>query len=129
MATKRNQKIEFFTMPFEKYMEVVKMVNHYYLVISAELKNRMIEKDIDKWENSEIPDFMEAYLLFTSYKDFLEDKISNPTEEEIAVATKNNIKDVLFEKDELTVMNAYYKATQARADDLINKHNISFSMN
>jgi len=59
----------------------------------------------------------------------LDQKINNPTAEEVEFATKNNIKDVLFTKDELEFLQGYFLAIETRKDYLNEAHNFSCSIN
>jgi hypothetical protein len=126
---KRKQKIQYYTIVFEKYMEVVTEVDKTYYILSDKLKDMITKTNIEDWYESEIPEFIESFLLVDSYRAFLDDKINNPTEHEVEITIKNNIKDVLFTKDELDVMQHFYLAVESRKELLLQKHNFSCYLN
>jgi hypothetical protein len=126
---KRKQKIQYYTIVFEKYMEVVTEVDKTYYILSDKLKDMITKTNIEDWYDSAIPEFVESFLLVDSYRAFLDDKINNPTEQEVEITIKNNIKDVLFTKDELDVMQHFYLAVESRKELLLHRHNFSCYLN
>jgi hypothetical protein len=126
---KRKQKIQYYTIVFEKYMEIVTEIDKTYYILSDKLKEMVVKTNIEDWYESSIPEFIESFLLVDSYRAFLDDKINNPTEQEVEVTIKNNIKDVLFTKDELDVMQHFYLAVEARKELLLQRHNFSCCLN
>ena len=125
----RKKVVQYYTIVFEKYMEVVAEVDKTYYILCDRLKEMVEITKIEDWYDSPIPEFIESYLLADSYRVFLDEKINNPTEEEVEVTLKNNIKDVLFTKDELGTMQHFYLALEARKEMLLYKHNFSCSIN
>ena len=130
MAPKKEKtKIQYYTVVFEKYLEVMDEVNKFHYMLCDKLKEMTSSISLLEWSDSPIPDFMEAFTIVDSYKIFLEEKINNPTEEEIRFTSKNNIKDVLFNQQELTAMQEYYLQLQARKLILYQNHNFSTEIN
>ena len=68
-------------------------------------------------------------MLIDSYRLFLDENINNPTEQEVEITIKNNIKDVLFTKEELDVMQNFYLAVESRKEVLLQNYNFSCSIN
>jgi hypothetical protein len=64
-----------------------------------------------------------------SFRYFLEDKVNNPTEEEIEFTVKYNIKDILFNKEELQVMQQFFLTVESRKEYLLNNYNFSCFLN
>lgn len=126
---KKKQKVQYYTIVFEKYMEVVTEVDKTYYILSDKLKELITQTNIEEWYESQIPVFLETFMLVDSYRAFLDDKINNPTEQEVEVTIKNNIKDVLFSKDELDVMQHFYLAVESRKEMLLQNYNFSCSFN
>jgi hypothetical protein len=126
---KRKQRLQYYTIVFEKYMEVVTEVDKTYYILSDKLKDMVTKTNIEDWYDSAIPEFIESFLLVDSYRAFLDDKINNPTEQEVEITIKNNIKDVLFTKDELDVMQHFYLAVESRKELLLQRHNFSCYLN
>jgi hypothetical protein len=123
------KKVQYYTIVFEKYMEVVGEIDKTYLILSDKIKDLAVKTNLEDWYDSDIPDFVESFLLVDSYRAFLDDKINNPTDQEVEITTKNNIKDVLFTKDELDVMQHFYLAVESRKEMLLQKYNFSCFLN
>lgn len=126
---KKKQKVQYYTIQFEKYMDVVSEVDKTYYILSDRIKDMVTEIKIEDWYESAIPEFIESFLLADSYRVFLDDKINNPSEQEVEVIVKNNIKDVLFTKDELDVMQHFYLALESRKVALLQNYNFSCYIN
>jgi len=126
---KKKPKVQYYTIVFEKYMEIVTEVDKTYFILSDKLKDMISTTNIEEWYESPIPQFLETFLLVDSYRAFLDDKINNPTDQEVEITIKNNIKDVLFTKDELDVMQHFYLAVEARKEMLLQTFNFSCSLN
>jgi hypothetical protein len=129
MPAARKKKVQYYTIVFEKYMEIVTDIDKTYYILSDKLKDMVTTIKIEEWYESPIPEFIESFLLVDSYRVFLDDKINNPTEQEVEITLKNNIKDVLFTKDELDVMQQFYLAVEARKLALIQNYNFSCYVN
>ena len=97
------QKVKYFTMPPEKFFELVAENERFRNLVSQRLKE-LTESPVESWFESPVADFAEAFYLADRLKEFLEDKINNPTEEEIEFIQKNKIEDVLISQDELRYM-------------------------
>jgi len=126
---KKKQKAQYYTIVFEKYMDIVSDVDKTYYILSDKLKEMISSTKIEDWYDSEIPEFLETFLLTVSYRVFLDDKINNPTEQEVEVIVKNNIKDVLFTKEELEVMQQLYLTLESRKVALLQNYNFSCFIN
>ena len=127
--SKKKQKVQYYTIVFEKYMDIVTDVDKTYYILSDKLKEMISSTKIEDWYDSAIPEFLETFLLADSYRVFLDDKINNPTEQEVEVTIKNNIKDVLFTKDELDVMQQLYLTLESRKVALLQNYNFSCFLN
>ena len=125
---KKKQKIQYYTIVFEKYMEIVTEIDKTYYILSDKLKDMIINTNIEDWYESSIPAFLESFMLIDSYRLFLDEKINNPTEQEVEITIKNNIKDVLFTKEELDVMQNFYLAVESRKEVLVQNDNFSCSI-
>lgn len=126
---KKKQKIQYYTIVFEKYMEIVVEIDKTYFIVSDHLKELIEKTKVEDWSSGPINDFIESYLLLDTYRAFLDDKINNPTDQEVELTIKNNIKDVLFTQEELGVMQQLYLTIEARKEYLLFKHNFSCSLN
>ena len=126
---KTKKKEQYYTVVFEKYLEVLEEVDRFYIMLADKLKELTTRVPIVEWADSPIPDFTEAYTHIYSFSMFLDEKINNPSDEEIQFTVKNNVKDVLFREDELAVMQKSYIQMQAIKQMLYNVHNFSSEIN
>ena len=126
---KKKTKVKYYTIVFEKYMDIVSDVDKTYYILCDKLKEMISETKTEEWYESPIPEFVESYLLVDSYRMFLDDKINNPTEQEVEITVKNNIKDVLFTQEELNAMQNFYMALEARKEALLRNYNFSCFVN
>ncbi len=128
-AKKKKEKLQYYTISFEKYIEIMEEVNKTHYIIADKIKSLTTVVNIDEWPDSPISDFMDAYITAESFKIFLDEKINNPTEEEIKFTAENNIKDVLFKDEELKAMQSLYIALEAKRKLLYVDHNFSTEVN
>jgi hypothetical protein len=127
--SKKKKTVKYYTIVFEKYMEIISEVDKAYYILSDKLKDLVQEVPLEDWYDSPLPDFIESFLIIDSCREFLDDKINNPTEEEIEITVKNDIKDVLFTKEQLQVMQQLYLSLEAKKEYLLYKYNFSCSVN
>ncbi len=131
MAPKKQQKkkVQYYTIVFEKYLEVLGEVNSFHFYLSDRIKDLTKEIPIDSWSESPLPDLMDSFVLVDSYRIFLDEKINNPSDEEIKFTTENNIKDVLFDEEELKAMQKFYIMMEEKRRILYEVHNLSTEVN
>ena len=127
--TKKKQKVQYYTISFEKYLDVMKENDQTYNIICERLKEDILSINTTDWSDSEIPDIVETYVLIDSFRIFLDEKINNPTQEEIDFCQKNNIKDVLFTKDQIGMMQQYFLNIEERKEYLMKHYNFSSYLN
>jgi hypothetical protein len=127
MAPKK--KVQYYTVQFEKFLEIVSDTEKTNLMITDHIKDLADNVPVKEWDTSPVYDFLESCLLVNSFRDFLDNKINNPSEEEVEFVTKNNIKDVLFSKDELEILQSFFLAIESKKEYLIRAHNFSCSLN
>jgi hypothetical protein len=125
MPPKKNKKIQYYTVNFEKFIEIITEVDNSYFILCDKIKEEVEKNEYDKWTDQGIPEFMDTFIMFSSFKEFLDEKINNPTEEEVQFSAKNNIKDVLFEKEELALLQHLWLEFEARRQLLLEKYSFS----
>lgn len=128
-AKKIEPKKQYYTIQFEKYMEVVEDVNKIYFIWSDKIKDMVTTIPVEKWSETTITDFLDSFVLIDSFRYFLDDKVNNPTEEEVEFTVKHNIKDVLFDKEELQTMQHFFLTVEARKEYLLQNYNFSSALN
>jgi hypothetical protein len=132
MAPKKKKqeetKVKYFTMPPEKFFELVAENERFRHLVSQRLKE-LAEFPVESWFESPIADFAEAFYLADRLKEFLEDKINNPTEEEIEFIEKNKIEEVLISQDELRYMQVTAVNLQEIKESLFQQYSFSTTIN
>jgi hypothetical protein len=114
----------YFVIKFEKFLELMEEIEHKYQITADLLHDKILGTLPEFWEGTEIPDLIEFFANVNDIRKFLEDKINNTSDEEIKLAAKYNIKDVLVTSQELAKMNALLMAEQELEADLELEHKI-----
>jgi hypothetical protein len=127
MADKK-QKIQYYTMVTEKFLDILDAVTQEQMVVSDILKESVSTVKIDKWNEKETSDVIETYVVMNSFKKLLENKIRNPTKEEIKFANEHDIKDVLLTEEELITVQRFIVSVAEQKDILYIDHNISLTV-
>ena len=122
------KKTQYFTMPPEKFFELISENERFRYLVSVRLKE-LTESDVESWFESPVADFAEAYYLADRFKDYLEEKINNPTEEEIEFIEKNKIEDVLLSQEELRYMQVTAVNLQEIKESLFQQYSFSTTLN
>jgi hypothetical protein len=126
--TEKKQKVQYYTMVTEKYLEILDSVTQEHSVISDILKESVSTVKINKWNESETSDIIETYVVINSFKKLLENKLKNPTKEEIKFANEHNIKDVLLTEQELITIQRFIVSLSEQKDLLYVDHKISLTV-
>lgn len=103
---------EYYTIVFERYLDIMTDADRYYYMVVQELKELITKFPIDNWESTPIPDFTETYVILNSLRALLNKKINEPTKEEVKFCEENNIKDVLVTKTELVMLQKFVLAIE-----------------
>lgn len=120
---------EYYTIVFEKYIEIMNEADRYYYMIAQELKEMIAAHSIDLWENTPIPDFTETLVILNSLRTLLDKKINEPTKEEIKFCEQNNIKDVLVTKQELVMLQKFVLAIEEQKVLLNQEYGFKYEVN
>jgi hypothetical protein len=84
---------------------------------------------MEDWDSSPVPDFMETIVILQALRQFLDNKINKPNEEEIKFATANNIKDVLVTAEELAVLQSMVITLEDQKELLKSQYNFDYAVN
>lgn len=130
MAAKRatKQKQAYYSLPIDKFLPLLSEIEIFYTVVAEKIKE-LTQNPCSQWDKSAIPMLFETYLLCEEFRDYLNDKINNPTVEEVELALKNGIKDLLFSKEEIDFVQTTTAEIENYKGLLINKFCITFSLN
>jgi len=125
----KKEQPEYYTILFDKYIDLMTESDRYYYMVAEELKNLISNTDIDSWEKSPIPDFMETVVILNSLRSFLDKKINEPTDEEVKFCNENKIKDVLVSKEELVMLQKFVMALEEQKALLFTEYKFSHLTN
>ena len=125
----KKQQPEYFTIIFEKFIDIMTDTDRYYYMVSSELKDLVSSIDIDKWKDSPIPDFMDTVVILHSLRSFLDKKMNEPTEEEVKFCNENKIKDVLVTKEELVILQKFVMALEDQKALLLTEYKFNYLTN
>lgn len=120
-----NDLAQYYTIKFEKFIDMIKHIDRIYGVLSTLLKEHITNNDIDKWHETPIPELSGYFAAVNELKNYLDDIINNPTEEEIEIMIQHEIKDVLVSLSDLNALNIMYGAIEEFEQRLYEKHNIA----
>jgi hypothetical protein len=120
-----NELAQYYTIKFEKFMEMIKQIDGLYNVLSALIKEHVTANEINEWENTPIPELSGYFAAVNEIKNYLDDIINNPTEEEVELMIKHEIKDVIVSLSDLNALNIMFGAIQEFSDRLYEKHKIA----
>jgi len=120
-----NELAQYYTIKFEKFMEMIKQIDGLYNVLSALIKEHVTANEINEWENTPIPELSGYFAAVNEIKNYLDDIINNPTEEEVELMIKHEIKDVIISLSDLNALNVMFGAIQEFSDRLYEKHKIA----
>lgn len=123
------QEPEYYTIVFEKFLDIMKDADRYYYMVAQELKEMIQKSDIDSWEKGAVPDFMETLVILNSLRSLLDKKINEPTKEEVKFCEANNIKDVLVTKHELTMLQKFVMAIEEQKALLLQEYGFRHEVN
>lgn len=120
-----NQLSQYYTINFDKFLEMIKQIDGLHSVLCNLLKEHVTNNEIDNWENTPIPELSGYYAVTNELKFFLDDIINNPSEEEIEIMVKYEIKDVVVSLTDLNALNVMFGTIQELSDKLYEKHQIA----
>ena len=102
----------YFVIKFEKFLELMEEIEHKYQITADLLHDKILGTLPEFWDDTEIPDLIEFFANVNDIRKFLEEKINNPPDEEVKLAAKYNIKEVLIRESELAKMNTLLMAEE-----------------
>lgn len=120
-----NELAQYYTIKFEKFLEMIKQIDILFNVLSLLIKEHVSANEIDNWEETPIPELSGYFAAVCEIKKYLDDIVNNPTEEEIEIMVKHEIKDVVISISDLNALNIMFGALEEFSDRLYNKHGIA----
>lgn len=115
---------QYYTIKFEVFMEMIRQMDSLYHILSHLIQENAIKAQTSNWEETPIPELTGYFAAVNELRKYLDDIINNPTEEEIEIMIKHEIKDVLISLPDLNAINIMFGAVQEFSDRLYDKHRI-----
>lgn len=126
---KKSEKKQYYTIQFEKYLEVLEENSRIYYILCDKIKDMITSTPTEDWDQTYIADFLDFFVLVDSFRIFLDEKINNPTEEETEFILKHDIKDVLFDKEELALMQQFFLTIEGKKEYVLKHFGFSSLLN
>lgn len=117
----------YYVIKFEKFIDLMNEIEHKYQISADLLHDKILATLPEFWDSTDIPSLIEFFATVNDIRKFLESKINNPSDEEVKLAAKYNIKDVLLKDVELAKMNTLLLAEEQLEADLEIDHKISIT--
>lgn len=112
MADSDEELQNYYVIKFENFIAIMKQTDSIYYILIDLLQNYIQEADPDDWESTPIPDLAAYFGVASELRLYLDELINNPTEKEIELSIKYDIKDILMTLEDLSAMNIMLEAMQ-----------------
>jgi hypothetical protein len=119
-----NNLSEYYVIKFELFLDMIKQIDTLYSVLSQLIKEHVSKNELQDWPETPIPELAGYFAAVNELKGFLDDIVNNPTEEEVELMIKNDIKDIVISFSDLNVLNIMFGALEEFSDRLFQKHGI-----
>lgn len=129
MSHSKIDKNEYFIISFERFIELITEMDNVYFLLTHKMRELFDLVKMNDYISESLSDYMEAFIVVDMLYQFLNDKANNPTRDEVDLMNQNDIKDVLFTKEELSIMESLYSASESKRELLAQKYNFSTSIN
>ena len=93
MSEKKQEKSKYYKVEFDKFIDLTIEIIKLNTVLADCIKGGIVSLEIDLWNDSALPYYMESYVLSKQLNDLLADKINNPTQAEIDYCKNNDTND------------------------------------
>lgn len=112
MSEKKQEKSKYYKVEFDKFIDLTIEIIKLNTVLADCIKGGIVSLEIDLWNDSALPYYMESYVLSKQLNDLLADKINNPTQAEIDYCKNNDTNDILLTKEQLEKVQGYIMALE-----------------
>jgi len=108
----KQEKAKYYKIEFDKFIDLTIEIIKLNTVLADCIKGGVVSLEIDLWDDSALPYYMESYVLSKQLNDLLADKINNPTQAEIDYSKNNDTNDILLTKEQLEKTQGYIMALE-----------------
>lgn len=99
-----NTKAQYYTITLNKALNLLTDSDRCTRMFADTVKGMVVKYSVENWDETPLPDYMDAYLNAKVLKDFITKKIKEPDERLVEFAAKNKIDGVLLTRNELTML-------------------------
>ena len=124
-----NTKPQFYTLPLKKAVNMMTDADRSMNMFAENVKTMVEKYNIEAWNDSPIPDYMDAYLNAKVLRDYLQKNIEEPNEVVVQYLKKNNIDGLLFSRDELLMLNNLANNFEETKEYISKKYGFSTMLN
>jgi len=126
----KKTKSQYYTITLEKALNLLIDSDRCSRLFAESVKS-LIEKyvDIKDWDDSPLPDYMDAYLNAKVLRDFIQKKIESSDDKLVEFAAKNNIKGVLLTANELQLLQSLVNNHEEGKEYLTKTYGFSTMLN
>jgi hypothetical protein len=124
MSDGANELKGYYKLEFDTYIELIKEVDSMYFAASDLLHSYISSNDLDLWDNTPIPELADYYVAINDLRIFLDELINKPTEEELRLALKFKLNDLLLSEENLVLLDNMVSNTQYCEKRLYDIHKI-----
>lgn len=116
---------DYYVIKFENFMAIMKQTDSIYYVLMDLLQSYIQDADPTNWDATPIPDIAAYFGVASELRLYLDELINNPTDKEIELSIKYDIKDILMTLEDLSAMNIMLEAMQEYEIRLYEDHKIT----
>lgn len=124
-----NSKPQYYTLPLKKAFNMMTDAERSMRMFAETVKTMVEKYQIEGWDDSPLPDYMDAYLNAKVLRDYLQKSIQEPNEMVTAYLKKNNIDGLLFSRDELTMLHTLATNFEETKEYISKKYGFSTMLN
>ena len=116
--------------PVEKLLSILEEVSTLESLGRSLLKWYVTETELQSWDASPVPLLIDTVASTAKVRDFIDDKLYNPTPEEQLIAASMGIKDdcLPFSEQEVMMVSSALTMLEQNKQMLKLQHNVSFEV-
>jgi hypothetical protein len=95
---------KYYSLPLKSAVNIMTDAERGMKMLSSALSELIKKNEVETWDSTPIPDYMDGYLNAKVIVDFVKKKIESPDEAVKEYLKENNINGLLFTVDELTIL-------------------------
>jgi hypothetical protein len=97
-------KPQYYSLPLKRALNMMTDAERGMKLFAENVKTLVEKHSIEEWNESAIPDYMDAYLNAKVLRDYLQRLIENPDENIAAYLKSNKVDGILMSRDDLSML-------------------------